>query len=244
MDTLEAVAASAGKEVKSGSSAVQAWSIAAFTVIVVGGLFYAKWQPYYHKAFLAAAKHSIGGSIISGHASAPPPASWHAAVEYAFAYGKAIWQAMIVGLLVAASVLAAWMSEILVGAVEGASKDFGVSKLFIGLVVLAVVGGAAELGSAVMMGRKNRMDLALGIALGSSAQIALFVAPLLVLLSFVAAPQPFVLAFTRGEIALVFVTIMITAFVGSGGKTHWYKSVQLLTVYFIFALLFCLITGK
>ena len=104
MDTLEAVAASAGKEVKSGSSAIQAWSIAAFTVIAVGGLFYAKWQPYYHKAFLAAAKHSIGGSIISGHASAPPPASWHAAVEYAFAYGKAIWQAMIVGLLVAAGV--------------------------------------------------------------------------------------------------------------------------------------------
>ena len=102
MDTL--VAASAEKEAKSSSSAVQAWSIAAFTLIVVGGLFYAKWQPYYHKAFLAAAKHSIGGSIISGHASAPPDASWHAAVEYALAYGKAIWQAMIVGLLVAAGV--------------------------------------------------------------------------------------------------------------------------------------------
>ncbi len=104
METLEAVTASTGNEVKSGSSAVQAWSIAAFTLIAVGGLFYAKWQPYYHKAFLAAAKHSIGGSIISGHASAPPPASWHAAVEYALAYGKAIWQAMIVGLLVAAGV--------------------------------------------------------------------------------------------------------------------------------------------
>jgi len=149
-----------------------------------------------------------------------------------------------VGLLVAASVLAAWMSEILVGAVEGASKDLGISKMFIGLVVLAVVGGAAELGSAVMMGRKNRMDLALGIALGSSAQIALFVAPLLVLLSFVAAPQPFVLAFTRGEITLVFITILITVFVGSGGKTHWFKGVQLLTVYLIFSLLFFLIPGK
>ncbi len=102
METL--VAASAEKEVKPGSSAVQAWSIAAFTVIAVGGLFYAKWQPYYHRALLAAAKHSIGGSIISGHASAPPPASWYAAVEDALAYGKAIWQAMIVGLLVAAGV--------------------------------------------------------------------------------------------------------------------------------------------
>jgi Ca2+:H+ antiporter len=149
-----------------------------------------------------------------------------------------------VGLLVAASGLAAWMSEILVGAVEGASEGLGVSKLFIGLVVLAVVGGAAELGSAVMMGRKNRMDLAMGIAIGSSVQIAHFVAPLLVLLSLFAAPQPFVLAFTRGEITLVFMTLLIATFVASGGKTHWYKGVQLLTVYLIFSILFFLIPGK
>jgi Ca2+:H+ antiporter len=148
-----------------------------------------------------------------------------------------------VGLLILSSVLAAWMSEILVGAVEGASAGLGVSKLFIGLVVLAVVGGAAELGSAVMMGRKNRMDLAMGIAIGSSVQIALFVAPLLVLLSLFAAPQPFVLAFTRGEITLVFMTLLIATFVASGGKTHWYKGVQLLTVYLIFAILFFLMPG-
>lgn len=149
-----------------------------------------------------------------------------------------------VGLLVGASLLAAWMSEILVGAVEGASEDLGISKIFIGLVVLAVVGGAAELGSAVMMGRKNRMDLAMGIALGSSVQIALFVAPLLVLLSLFAAPQPFVLAFTRAEITLVFMSVLIATFVASGGKTHWYKGIQLLTVYLIFAILFYLIPGK
>jgi len=158
--------------------------------------------------------------------------------EHRWSVGKAV------GLLVAASVLAAWMSEILVGAVEGASADLGISKVFIGLVVLAVVGGAAELGSAVMMGRKNRMDLAMGIALGSSVQIALFVAPLLVLLSLFAAPQPFVLAFTLGEVTLVFMSILIATFVASGGKTHWYKGVQLLTVYLIFSLLFFLIPGK
>jgi Ca2+:H+ antiporter len=157
--------------------------------------------------------------------------------EHRWGVGKAV------GLLVAASVLAAWMSEILVGAVEGASEGLGVSKVFIGLVVLAVVGGAAELGSAVMMGRKNRMDLAMGIALGSSVQIALFVAPLLVLLSLVAAPKPFVLAFTRGEVSLVFMAILIATFVASGGKTHWYKGVQLLTVYLIFAILFFLMPG-
>jgi Ca2+:H+ antiporter len=157
--------------------------------------------------------------------------------EHRWSVGKAV------GLLIAASLLAAWMSEILVGAVEGASKDLGISKVFIGLVVLAVVGGAAELGSAVMMGRKNRMDLAMGIALGSSVQIALFVAPLLVLLSLFAAPQPFMLAFTRGEITLVFMSILIATFVASGGKTHWYKGVQLLTVYLIFSILFFLIPG-
>jgi len=158
--------------------------------------------------------------------------------EHKWSVGKAV------GLLVGASVLAAWMSEILVGAVEGASKDLGVSQTFVGLVVLAVVGGAAELGSAVMMGRKNRMDLAMGIAIGSSVQIALFVAPLLVLLSLFFAPQPFFLAFTRGEITLVFMSILIATFVSSGGKTHWFKGVQLLTVYLIFSILFFLIPGK
>jgi Ca2+:H+ antiporter len=157
--------------------------------------------------------------------------------EHKWSIGKAV------GLLVAASVLAAWMSEILVGAVEGASADLGISKIFIGLVVLAVVGGAAELGSAVMMGRKNRMDLAMGIAIGSSVQIALFVAPLLVLLSLFAAPQPFMLAFTRGELTLVFMSILIATFVSSGGKTHWYKGVQLLTIYLIFSILFFLMPG-
>jgi Ca2+:H+ antiporter len=148
-----------------------------------------------------------------------------------------------VGLLVGASVGAAWMSEILVGAVEGASQELGMSKAFIGLVVLAVVGGAAELGSAVAMGRKNRMDLAIGIAVGSSIQIALFVAPVLVLLSLVAAPAPFVLAFTQGEITLLFMTVLIGTVVAAGGRSNWYKGVQLLTVYLIFAILFFLIPG-
>ena len=162
----------------------------------------------------------------------------HESEEHQWGIGKAV------ALLVGSSVLAAWMSEILVGAVEGTSEGLGISKTFIGLVILAVVGGAAELGSAVMMGRKNRMDLAIGIALGSSVQIALFVAPFLVLLSLVTAPVPFVLAFSRSEIVLVFVTLLITTFVGSGGRTNWYKGVQLLTVYLIFAILFFLIPGR
>lgn len=149
-----------------------------------------------------------------------------------------------VGLLVAASVGAAWMSEILVGAVDGASRDLGMSKTFIGLVILATVGCAAELGATVAMGRKNRMDLAIGIAVGSSIQIALFVAPLLVLVSLVTAPAPFVLAFTRGEILLLFMTVLIGTVVTAGGRSNWYKGVQLLTIYLIFATLFFLAPGN
>lgn len=148
-----------------------------------------------------------------------------------------------VGLLVAASVGAAWMSEILVGAVEGASHDLGISKTFIGLVVLAVVGGAAELGSAVAVGRKDRMDLAISIAVGSSIQISLFVAPVLVLLSLFVAPVPFVLAFSPAGLLLLFMTVLISTVVASGGRSNWYKGVQLLTIYLIFAILFFLFPG-
>ncbi len=86
-----------------------------------------------------------------------------------------------VGSLLVASVLAAWMSEILVGAAEGTGKALGMSQTFIGIVFLAIVGGAAESGSAIAMARKNKLDLTVGIALGSCIQIALFVAPALVL---------------------------------------------------------------
>ena len=97
--------------------------------------------------------------------------------------------------LIVASVLAAWMSEILVGAAEGTGKALGMSQTFIGIVFLAIVGGAAESGSAIAMARKNKVDLSVGIALGSSIQIALFVAPVLVLASYFIAPAaagPFV----------------------------------------------------
>jgi Ca2+:H+ antiporter len=148
-----------------------------------------------------------------------------------------------VGFLIGASAGAAWMSEILVGAVEGAARDLGISRAFIGFVVVAVVGGAAELGSAVAMGRRDRMDLAIAIAVGSSTQISLFVAPALVLLSLVVAPAPFILAFTRGELLLMLLTVLISAVVAAGGRSNWYKGVQLLTVYVIFAMLFFLFPG-
>jgi len=91
-------------------------------------------------------------------------------------------------------------------------------------------------GSAVAMGRKDRMDLAIGIAVGSSIQISLFVAPVLVLMSLVMAPAPFNLAFSRGELLLLFMTVLIGTVVASVGKSNWYKGVQLLTVYLIFSM--------
>ena len=148
-----------------------------------------------------------------------------------------------IGSLIGASVLAALMSEILVGAAEGTGKALGMSEIFIGIVFLAIVGGAAESGSAIAMARKNKMDLTVGIALGSSIQIALFVAPLLVLLSYFIAPQPLELSFGRAEIGSMFVAVLIGGIVAGDGHSNWYKGVQLITVYIIIALMFYLIPG-
>ena len=143
-----------------------------------------------------------------------------------------------VGSLVVASVLAAWMSEVLVGAAEATGKALGMSEVFIGIVFLALIGGAAESGSAIAMARKNKLDLTVGIAMGSSIQIALFVAPLLALLSRFIAPQPLELSFTRAELGTLFLSVLIGAFVASDGRSHWYKGVQLVLVYAMIAILF------
>jgi Ca2+:H+ antiporter len=143
-----------------------------------------------------------------------------------------------IGGLLAASVLAAWMSEILVGAAEGTGKALGMSEVFIGIVLLAIVGGAAESGSAIAMARGNRMDLSVGIALGSCIQIALFVAPALVLASYAVAPQPLELSFSRAEIGSLFMAVLIGALVAGDGRSNWYKGIQLIVVYLIIALMF------
>jgi Ca2+:H+ antiporter len=146
--------------------------------------------------------------------------------------------ARAIGSLLGASVLAAWMSEILVGAAEGTGKALGMSEVFIGIVFLAIVGGAAESGSAIAMARKNKVDLTVGIAMGSSIQIALFVAPALVLASYFIAPQPLELAFSRAEIGTLFLTVLIGAMVAGDGRSNWFKGVQLITVYAMIAILY------
>jgi Ca2+:H+ antiporter len=145
--------------------------------------------------------------------------------------------------LVLASALAAWMSEILVGAADGTGKALGMSSVFIGIVFLAIVGGAAESGSAIAMAAKNKVDLTIGIALGSSIQIALFIAPVLVFASYWIAPTPLELSFGRAEVGSLFIGVIIGALVCGDGRTHWFKGAQLITVYLIFAMMFYFMPG-
>ena len=140
--------------------------------------------------------------------------------------------------LAGASVLAAWMSEILVGVAEGTGKALGMSQIFIGIVFLAIIGGAAESGSAIAVARKDKMDLSVGITLGSSIQIALFVAPVLVFSSYLIAPQPLELSFGRAEVGSLFIGVFIGTIVCGDGHSNWFKGVQLVTIYIIIATMF------
>jgi Ca2+:H+ antiporter len=127
------------------------------------------------------------------------------------------------------------MSEILVGAAEATGHALGMSPVFLGMVLLAVIGGAAESGSAIAMGRRNKPDLTVGIALGSSIQIALFLTPVLVLLSGVIAPAALGLAFSRLEIGTLLLGTLIVVTTSGDGRATWFKGVQLLAVYLVIA---------
>jgi len=143
--------------------------------------------------------------------------------------------------LVAASVGAAFMSEVLVGAAEETGHALGMSQAFIGIILLAILGGAAESGAAIAMGRKNKMDLSVGIAMGSSIQIALFVTPVLVLSSRFVAPQRLTLSFNRAEIGALFFGVLIGITLAGDGRANWFKGAQLVGFYLILAALFYLL---
>ena len=143
-----------------------------------------------------------------------------------------------IAVLAGATALIAWISEILVGSVEHAAKSFGMTSVFVGVIVVAIIGNAAEHSTAILVARKNRMDLALGIAIGSSIQIALFVAPVLVLLSYFIAPSPMNLVFTPAEVIAVTLSVFICAQTANDGESNWMEGVQLLAVYAILGLMF------
>src|SRR5262249_22592434 len=139
--------------------------------------------------------------------------------------------------LVVATGLVAWMSELLVHAVEPASKALGLTDVFIGVIAVAIIGNAAEHSTAVMMSLKNKMDLAYHIAVGSSTQIALFVAPVLVFVSF-AMGRPLNLVFTTFEVVTVGLGVGIVTLIAADGESNWMEGVLLLAVYVIFAIAF------
>jgi Ca2+:H+ antiporter len=143
-----------------------------------------------------------------------------------------------VGLLALAGAGVALMSELLVGSIEHAADSVGLSQFFIGVVVVAIVGNAAEHWVAVLVALKNKMDLAVNIAVGSSAQVALFVAPMLVLLSFVIGPHPMALVFNGYEVAAMLLAVVIANFTTQEGESNWFEGLQLLAVYVVLGVVF------
>lgn len=141
-------------------------------------------------------------------------------------------------MLAIAGAAVALVSEVLVGSISEASESIGLSEFFVGIIIVAVVGNAAEHWVAVLVARKDKMDLAVNIAVGSAAQIALFVAPILVLLSFAIGPEPMALVFNGFELGAVLVAVLIAAYVTQEGESNWFEGVQLLAVYTVLALAF------
>jgi Ca2+:H+ antiporter len=145
------------------------------------------------------------------------------------------WVSMLV--LVIATIGVAGMSELLVGSIEAAARAMGMTELFIGVIVVAIVGNAAEHSTAVMVAMKDKMDLALTIAIGSGIQVALFVAPALVLAGHLMG-QPIDLHFSPLEVVAVIIAVLVVALVSVDGETHWMEGALLLAVYIIIALAF------
>ena len=140
--------------------------------------------------------------------------------------------------LLVVTVLVVWMSELLVGAVEEASHALGLTQVFVGVIVVAIVGNAAEHSTAVLMAIRNKMDLTFHIAIGSSTQIALFVAPILVFLSRLMPHGPMDLRFTPFEVVAVAISVGIVNLVAQDGESNWLEGALLLAVYLVLGMAF------
>jgi Ca2+:H+ antiporter len=140
--------------------------------------------------------------------------------------------------LAIAGALVGVMSEVLVGSIAAASESIGLSQFFIGVIVVAIVGNAAEHWVAVVVAMKDKMDLAVNIAIGSAAQVALFVAPVLVLASYFLGPHPLALVFNGFELGALLLAVLIANYVTQDGESTWFEGVQLLAVYLVLGLAF------
>jgi Ca2+:H+ antiporter len=159
--------------------------------------------------------------------------------------GEAPWPiALALGTLAGVTVLVALVSEVFVESVQKAAEDFGMSPAFVGFIVVALVGAAAEMASAFSAARKNRLDLSVGVALGSASQIALFVAPVLVLLSYSIGPTPMDLQFWPGAVIMMLIATLTISLVTNSGRSAWFVGVAVLAVYVIFAMTLYLLPPK
>ncbi len=176
-------------------------------------------------------RHLYVGNV--GHEEADHAAAGHAAPAHP---RRPVWKPVLMLLLATTGI--AFMAEFLVAAASHTAQALGWSQVFVGVIVVAIIGNAAEHSTAIIMAMKNKMDIAINIAVGSSIQIALFVAPVLVLLSYVIAPTPMDLIFTNLEVVAVAVSVLIMAQVAGDGESHWMEGVQLLAVYVILGIAF------
>jgi Ca2+:H+ antiporter len=161
------------------------------------------------------------------------------------AAGEAPWPLnLALATLAGVTVLVALVSEIFVESVQQAAVVFGMTPAFVGFIIVALVGGAAEMASALSAARQNRMDLSVSIALGSASQIALFVAPVLVLLSYVIAPAPMNLQFWPGAVVMVLISTLTAFLLTSSGRSAWFVGVLVLMVYLIFAMTLYLLPSQ
>jgi Ca2+:H+ antiporter len=140
--------------------------------------------------------------------------------------------------LLAATALVAWMSEILVGRVEEVARALGLTEVFVGVIVVAVIGNAAEHSTAILVAIKDKMDLALNIAIGSSIQVALFVAPLLVFLSYLMPRGPMDLRFTQFEVLSVAIAVAVVNMVAQDGESNWLEGALMVAVYVVLGMAF------
>ena len=138
--------------------------------------------------------------------------------------------------LAGVTILVALVSEIFVESVQQAAETFGMTPAFVGFIVVALVGAAAEMASAFAAAGKNRLDMSVGIALGSASQIALFVAPALVLLSYVLGPEPMDLRFWMGAVVMMLIAALTACLVTNSGRSTWFGGVLIVMVYLIFAM--------
>jgi Ca2+:H+ antiporter len=149
---------------------------------------------------------------------------------------EAVWPISVALVTLAVvTILVALVSEVFVGSVQHAATAFGMSPAFVGFIIVALVGAAAEMAAAFSAARKNRLDLSVGIALGSAAQIALFVAPVLVLLSYIIGPGPMDLDFWPGAVAMILFATLTASLVTTSGRSTWFVGAMAIMVYLLFA---------